>query len=68
MPGERMEQVEEVKRVLSGTVTAPLNASTLQLVSDGLSPDPTKLTVDSSCAAAGESVRVGAPALTLSTA
>ena len=57
-PGETIEQVEELIRVVSGTVTAPLNDCTLHAVSDGFNPDPTKVTVASSTALLGDSVRV----------
>jgi hypothetical protein len=58
IPGVEMEHVELVIRVLSDT--APLYDCTLHAVSDGFRPVPTKVTVDSSTALLGDSVRVGA--------
>jgi hypothetical protein len=66
MPGVTTEQLEDVIRVLSGV--APLNDSTEHAVSEELSPVPVKVTVVSSAALDGNSVKVAAPRLTVSTA
>jgi hypothetical protein len=55
IPGETTEQVEEVISVLLG------DDCILQPVSDGFSPVPTTVTVDSSTALPGDNVVVGAP-------
>jgi len=68
IPGDTIEQVGEVISVLSSALVAPLYACTVQLVSDGFSPLPMKVTVDSSTALPGDSVRVGAPWVTFNTA
>jgi hypothetical protein len=66
IPDETMEQVGDVIRLLLGAI--PLNACTEHAVSEGLSPVPMKVTVASSVVAVGESVRVGAPEVTVSRA